>query len=333
MSKAFQNSQMPNIIQSFTGFKNRVINGDFSVWQRGTTGSNTTNGRYTADRFAVYSDATDITFDWSRVTGDTEILDAGFVNGLKVKQTGGTGILSLEQFIENITQFKVGEPITISFWAKTDDTPYTAYIAIQGRKGGYEDDMTEEITGSVNITNNLQRFSTTLNVPDWKTLGIDYNNLENTNLAIKIEIPNMAGNLIVTGVQVEKGSKVTEFEHIPFDIQLYRCRRYFFNTMYPHFRYDWLDGAMTTNAITTVDFTERNYYLKNKMRSAPSITVYAFETGTIGKYRDRTDGTDAGNPAIGPESHTGEKIYFYDDKGGLINEHLYSWHFTADAEL
>ena len=45
---------------NFAAGKNKIINGDFGVWQRGTSGF-TFGGSYNADRFAFYGDGTSVT--------------------------------------------------------------------------------------------------------------------------------------------------------------------------------------------------------------------------------------------------------------------------------
>jgi len=53
MSKTFQNSQVPNLLPSFKGFKNKIINGDFSVCQRGDAHVVENTAKYTIDRVRV----------------------------------------------------------------------------------------------------------------------------------------------------------------------------------------------------------------------------------------------------------------------------------------
>ncbi len=113
-----------------TGFKNYIINGNFDVWQRGTSFSGLTNGSYSSDRWVVYDSVGDINYNVIRNAG---VFQGGY--GATYTWNSGTGTRSIIQFIENVTKFKVGTQVTISFEAYTDSTPYTVGVSIQGVRG------------------------------------------------------------------------------------------------------------------------------------------------------------------------------------------------------
>ena len=213
-------------------FKNKVINGDFSVWQRGTVKTGAGNAEYLADRWAVFTPTGNIQYDWIRVAGDPDLLANGFYYGLKIQKTGGTDYIELDQFIENVTQFQPGETVTISFWAKstTATTPYDVVVAIQGSIGRFTETTPENVSSPIQVDNILRRYTVTLQVPDWSTLTtLNWGQLENTALVIKIRIlnPGVSDDLVISGVQLEKGTVATNFEYVPFDVQLIRCMRYY----------------------------------------------------------------------------------------------------------
>lgn len=204
------------------GFKNYIINGNFDVWQRGTSFSGLTNGSYSADRWVVYDTVNDINYNVIRNTG---VFQGGY--GAAYTWNSGTGGRSIMQFIENVTKFKVGTQVTISFEAYTDSTPYTIDVVIQGVKGVWTASTTESVS-NITLTNIKTRYSVTLTVPDWTTLGIDYAHLEDTKLACKFTLPHTTNgkNFIISKVQLEEGSVATPFEHRPYGLELSLCQRY-----------------------------------------------------------------------------------------------------------
>ena len=207
----------------YSGFKNYIINGNFDVWQRGTSFSGLTNGSYSVDRWVVYDTVNDINYNVIRNTG---VFQGGY--GAAYTWNSGTGGRSIMQFIENVTKFKVGTQVTISFEAYTDSTPYTIDVAIQGVKGVWTASTTESVS-NITLTNIKTRYSVTLTVPDWTTLGIDYAHLEDTKLACKFTLPHTTNgkNFIISKVQLEEGSVATPFEQRPYGLELSLCQRYY----------------------------------------------------------------------------------------------------------
>jgi hypothetical protein len=207
----------------FAAGKNKIINGDFGIWQRGTsftyTGTN-----YTADRFQGYSDGSQ-TYSRQTFTPGTAPV-AGYEGKYFWRAAkGGTGtFVSFIQWIEDVQSF-AGQTMTISFWAKADSNQ-TVYIRpAQGfGSGGSATVVLSPVT--VNITSSWARYSATFAVPSiaGKTVG--------TSSSIYIEsfiITNSAVTWDVWGVQAEIGSVATAFQTASGSIggELALCQRYF----------------------------------------------------------------------------------------------------------
>ena len=114
-------------VSPFIAGKNKIINGDFRIWQRGTSFSNP-NNVYTADRWVAGTDAT------CTVSQQTFTPGAAPVSGYEgvffyrsAKSAGGT-YFQANQKIEDVRAF-AGQTITISFWAKADSA---ITLAVQG---------------------------------------------------------------------------------------------------------------------------------------------------------------------------------------------------------
>lgn len=209
-------------VSPFSGFKNYIINGNFDIWQRGTSFTGLTNGTYSSDRWVVYNHVGDINYNVVRNTG---IFNGGY--GATYSFNSGTGIRSAIQFIENVTRFKVGSNVTVSFEAYTNSTPYTVAVTIQGVKGVWAS-ATGEVSSNIALTNTKTKYSVTLQIPDWTSLGIDWAHLENTKLALKFNLgANTNGRDFILGsVQLEEGSVATPFENRPYGLELSLCQRY-----------------------------------------------------------------------------------------------------------
>ena len=208
------------------GFKNYIINGGFDVWQRGTSFTGLTNGMYSSDRWVVYDATGDINYNVIRNAG---IFNGGY--GATYSFNSGNGVRSVIQFIENVTRFKVGSTVTISFEAYTNSTPYTIAVAIQGVKGVWAS-ATGLAASNIALTNTKTKYSVTLPIPDWTSLGINWAHLEDTKLALKFDlgVETNGRDFILGSVQLEEGSVATPFEQRPYGLELSLCQRYYWKT-------------------------------------------------------------------------------------------------------
>ena len=206
-----------------SGFKNYIINGDFGIWQRGTNFTGLTNGTYSSDRWVVYDAAGTINYN---VIRNASVFTGGY--GATYTWNSGTALRSVIQFIENVTRFKVGSKVTISFEAFTNSTPYTVAVAIQGVKGVWAS-ATGEATSNITLTNTKTKYSVTLSIPDWTSLGIDWAHLEDTKLALKFNlgVETNGRDFILGSVQLEDGSVATPLEQRPYGLELALCKRYY----------------------------------------------------------------------------------------------------------
>ena len=211
--------------------KNLIINGNFDVWQRGTS-HNITYSQYTVDRWQLIFDGTPATGGTiTRQTfalGQTDVpnnpkyyLQYDFPNV-------GTPSNYIRQSIEGVHNL-AGQEVTLSFWAKVPSGTMTISSQFQQEfgSGGSPSSGVYGI-GSTNftVTTSWQKFYYTTTLPSisGKTIGTD--NKDKLNAAI-IFPPNSAGTIHLAQVQVEAGNAVTPFEVLPYHVELRRCERYF----------------------------------------------------------------------------------------------------------
>lgn len=252
---------------AFTGFRNRIINGDFRINQRYAgypiaEGSNNTNV-FVADRWLIrHTHASTTTIQLISAADSTlltaNVLPAGFTSGLQINVTAGasTGTNDyyvMRQIIEGnfVRDLNFGttlaKNITISFWVRSSSAS-NYNLAIQNR----DLNRTYVVPFQVSVANNWEY--KTFVIPGAPTGTWRYDELAGLVLTITlgggnsvITDPNiwqsnanvasstisnalLAGvnNFMITGVQLEAGTNPTPFEERGYNTELALCQRYFF---------------------------------------------------------------------------------------------------------
>jgi hypothetical protein len=112
------------------GFRNRIINGNFDFWQRGTS---FTGDEYGADRWGHARVGTTHTATRQAFTlGQTAVPGEPtyFCRTVVVTSSGASNYAILVQRIEDVRTF-AGQQVTVSFWAKVDSTKNIAVELVQ----------------------------------------------------------------------------------------------------------------------------------------------------------------------------------------------------------
>jgi hypothetical protein len=235
---------------NFAAGKNKIINSDMSIWQRGAT-FNVGSAAYTftADRYKVYSanSSTTVSRDTSAPTGFNFSLKLQRPNG-----NTGTNSLGLAQITEsaNITSLK-GQYVTLSFWIKKGANysggNITATILTGtgtdqgGDPYGWTGLGTVVNDGSYNPTTSFVRVSYSGTVPT---------TVNEIAVVISYTPTGTAGAddaLYVTGIQLEAGA-MTTYQTATGTIQgeLAACQRYY---------YLYVDGNTSTSFGTCAYFS------------------------------------------------------------------------------
>jgi hypothetical protein len=238
----------------FSAGKNHIINGDFGVWQRGTTLTYTSSGlNYLPDRFFSWTIGTlNITVSQQTFTPGTAPV-AGYEGQYflrnAVTSLSGQSIQAVGQRIEDVRTL-AGQTATFSFWAKADSarTYTTRFIQNFGSGGSGEVSVSG---GSHSVTTSWQRFSVTVSVPSisGKTIGTS------SYLQPLIDGPaNTANTLDTWGWQLEAGSVATAFQTATGTIQgeLAACQRYYYRNTAGQVL-SVMSGTMGADSTTTVD--------------------------------------------------------------------------------
>jgi hypothetical protein len=216
-----------NLLESaqYAAGKNKIINGDFGIWQRGT--SFTTSSAYTADRFVMVTNpAAQGTVSQQTFTPGTAPV-AGYENQffLRYNATSSNIDPRIFQPIEDVRTF-AGQIVTVSFWAKSATADALSFIELKQIFGGGGSTAVDTISGAFTITSSWARYSTTLTLPSisGKTIGT------NSNLRLTFDLKNStAFDFDIWGVQIESGSTASPFQTATGTKQgeLAACQRYY----------------------------------------------------------------------------------------------------------
>ncbi len=141
--------------------KNKIINGDFTINQRGFT-SNTTSGAYNFDRFLQLNSGGTFTVTPQTFTPGTAPVAGyegkNFVRGITASQSASGDFAIITQYIEDVRTF-ANQTVTVSFWAKAaSGTPSVTVETDQTFDTG-----SSELTtfGKVTLSTSWARYSVT----------------------------------------------------------------------------------------------------------------------------------------------------------------------------
>jgi hypothetical protein len=204
---------------------NKFINGNFGVWQRGTSFSVNSTSAYTADRWYCTSGSTTTTFSQVAFTPGAAPVSgyesAYYLNCAATSATASTTYV--EQRIEDVRTL-AGQTATISFWAKAS-TATTLTLRLDQSFGSGGSGGVANTVGTVSVTTAWVRYSATIAVPSvsGKTIGAG------SYLDFFLYYSNAASlNVSFWGFQIEAGSTATIFQTATGTIQgeLALCQRY-----------------------------------------------------------------------------------------------------------
>jgi hypothetical protein len=253
--------------------KNKIINGDFYINQRGFT-SNTTTQTYNFDRwYQAFAGGSQTVTPQTFTSGNAPVSGyegKNFVQIVTASQSGTSDYSNYAQRIENVRNF-AGQTTTVSFWAKAaSGTPKLGVSGLQQFGTGGSPSADVIIAGTtVTLSTSWTRYTVPLSVPSisGKTLGTT----DNTSI-LRLDLWTSVGTTLsgagypavgvqnttiqIWGVQWEAGSVATAFQTATGTIQgeLSACQRYYFRTTSPTGSATIGQGACytTSTMLTTV---------------------------------------------------------------------------------
>jgi hypothetical protein len=258
------------ITSGFTGFRNRIINGDMRIDQRNAGASVTFLTQYTADRWYC-EEVTDGTMTAQR----SATAPSGFSNSLLFTTTtadaslGATEAVLVAQFIEgfNTSDLAWGtasaKTITLSFWVRSSLTgtfggalrnsaanrsyPFTYSISVADTWENKTITVAGDTSGTWLDNNGVGIgvfFGLGVGSTNSGTAGAwAGSNFFSATGAVSV-IGTLNATWYITGVQLEAGSTATDFERRPIGTELELCQRYF------EIGNSWMQSPKSTAAST-----------------------------------------------------------------------------------
>ncbi len=193
------------------GFRNRIINGDMRVAQRGTTVA-ATSGGYTLDGWRAPG---------AGGTTTSQIQDSPSGYGYCLQATHTSGFDWYDHRIESLNMLSlVGQPVVLTAWVKLVSGVATGSIAFATPTVVNNFGSLNSNVGSTGFTatTSWQKITVTGTIPASGVNGL--------NIGINLD----SGSSVVrfTDVQLEPGTVATPFEFRPYSVELALCQRYYF---------------------------------------------------------------------------------------------------------
>jgi hypothetical protein len=265
-------------------FRNKIINGGFDIWQRGTSFTNPTSSSttYTTDRWILgfaNANPTSASITQQSFTPGNPITgyEPTFFARSTITTVGSTTTYRpFTQRIEDVRTF-AGQTVTLSFWAKADSarTLTTNFQQVFGTGGS------SSVGGSGQshtLSTSWNRYTHSFGVTSisGKTIGT------NSYLEIIFQQAAASGSVLdIWGVQVEAGPAATPFEIRPIGTEFALCQRYYTRfTGNANARFSNATPYTTTNAICSI-------HLPTTMRTTPTALDFSsiqIETPGVGTH-------------------------------------------------
>ena len=331
----------PATASTFAGYvdnlpnRNVIINGNFDIWQRGTSFTTPTNGSYTADRWRLSYDGTGGT---RSVTMNANV-GAPLTGGMQQWRTlnlqqaiAGTGqtSLALSQRIENARTF-AAETVTASAYIWGTTSTITVKLVQNFGTGGSPSSPVTTTLGTFAVSGVRNRMKLTATIPTAVSKTFGTNNDDYLELVFEVGGTG-SSSFYFWGVQLEQNSTATALERRPLQQELALCQRYY-ETSYTSGITPGTDGLQVNQTGGFVHFAANSAggyvsYAVRKRAGSHSVSLWApLNTPSANKARRSFDGTTQAATA----SFTTEIGFNTAITGGTNDQYQIGW--AASAEL
>jgi hypothetical protein len=288
--------------QIVSGLRNKIINGNFDIWQRGTSLGAGTGSRFLADRWFTITggDSTIAPSQQGFTAGQSEVPNNPQFFHRVVVSSGESSDSNtrLIQRIEDVRTFS-GKKGKLSFWAKADSPKDISITFLQNFGSGGSSGVDEIGVIKFSVTDQWQEFSYVIEFPSisgktigassflhlwfWMDAGSNFDSRTDS-------LGNQSGTFDFAQVQLIEGETELPFENRPIGLELMLCQRYYYReapaVAAASFGIAYTESVNICNGV--VDFPVT-------MRVPPTALE---TTGTASDYRIRKSGTTLSCDAV-----------------------------------
>ncbi|UKS27205.1 hypothetical protein LOZ80_38095 [Paenibacillus sp. HWE-109] len=306
-------------------FRQALINGNFDVWQRGTSFNNAgASPTYTVDRFYIAN----------AIDNNVKVLQSSSVPNKKSKfsarlevMTATAGVSAYSTFAQKIEdyQFFAGQKVTLSGWIKCDSgAAVIPYLA---------DGVGNYVAPAINSTQwTFFSYTAILNSsPTGISVILQFNRY---GLAVGVGVN-------ISQLQFNVGDSAPAFQPRSFAEELALCQRYY-EKSYTYGTAPATSGATTgiqlfvlpSNTIA-INQEYGTVSFKVQKRITPTVTIYPFTTTANAGRVSQENGTDLPTASGGTKFESERGFTVHNANGSALTTNLNAivFHFASDAEL
>ena len=242
------------VLAPIAGGRNRCINGNMAIWQRGTSFTNPgAGGTYTADRWNTYFNGN------GTAAQETTTVPAGSKYAIKLTSTSTNGGIAAYQLIEDVNVYPLQNKNVVLSLQVAGTTAVGISLTYSTTANDTLTNTSTALTATTilnpTISTSLQTYSFSFLVPSTaKTLriGVGTGSVVNTNY------------IIFGNVQLEAGAVATPFEFEDYGTTLQKCMRYF----------SIANGSgATIGSVRNATSAYCAYSFPVEMRTTPTVTL------------------------------------------------------------
>jgi hypothetical protein len=277
-----------------TRFKNRFINGNMVIAQRGSSANVTagnavptsSTGYPCVDRWFVYSAGANVAVAQVAGSGNNQ-------NNLQITGAANVTAIGVGQRIENNNSYDLaGQTVTLSVGMSNSllsNVTWTASYANTSNTFGTIGTPTKVqiSTGTFTVNSTFSQYSTQIAVPANATTGVE------VILSVGAQT---SGTLVIGNAQLELGNAASSFEVVDYGTELLMCQRYYQTITYSGF-------VAPGGTISASQVRGPRIPFLQTMRANPTITLPATGSGSGQMYYATSSGSIPGT--IGSQSAQG----------------------------